>query len=126
MNICLYDIPLENISYLYGDFILFLVKDSKIYALFGAYGLWEGRYLYRPTPDVTRDHGFTISFERPHQLVNQFTTIMEYWGDPTASPTAILSDSLTGNKNMMCMRFVLSSLNFCEDTLETILYIYVK
>lgn len=51
---------------------------------------------------------------------------MGYWGDPTASPTALLSDSLIGNINMMCMRFVLSSLNLCEDTLETILYKYVK
>jgi hypothetical protein len=50
------------------------VKGCKFRPMLGAMGLSAGRDLYRSTPAVTRDLGFSVSSEGPPHLVTSYDT----------------------------------------------------
>jgi hypothetical protein len=54
----LFYVPLKNISLVWRRHHC-RWRDAKFSAILGAQGLWAGRDLYRATPAVTRDLGFS-------------------------------------------------------------------
>jgi hypothetical protein len=70
----LFYVPLKNISLIWRHHY-YRWRAAKFRPMFGAQGLWAGRDLYRATPAVTRDLGFSRSHpkDRPHSVASYET-----------------------------------------------------
>jgi hypothetical protein len=66
-------VPIKNISLIWRHHHC-RWKPPKFRPMLGAQGLWVGMDLYRATPAVTRDLGFSISSKGPPHSVASFDT----------------------------------------------------
>jgi hypothetical protein len=106
-------VPLKNISLIWRRHHC-RWRAAKFRPMLGAQGLWAGRDLYRATPAVTRDLGFSGLIQR----TASFSRLLRHaWGCGGPILTRILTGSYPFEEDLPLLKKNKLEFPLCEDDL---------